>query len=530
MYIYINNYETIITMSRVKSKNLFDLIKSMNKNEKRYFKLNMAPSEHEDRKVLLLFDLINKQEHFDEDAILKKEPSLNPAQLSNLKAYLYEKVLQSIRQFNAPKIEDIKIREQIDFAQVLFERRLYQLGKNCLSKAKKMAKAHTNLELQLEIIKLEKSILMQTIDEDGTKVDNIISEVRSINSAINNINIFSNLSIKLNSFYTRIGYIRDKNDYLQAKEFFYSKLPEYKESELSISEKIYLFKLYVGYYFFIQDFDLGYAYSKKLENLFESSPSMIRTNTESYISALNSLLIAQYKLFKYHEFLNTNKKLQSVKQMSALNINENIRIRLLKYYYMHEINHFFMTGDFIKGVDLIQNQGTQAEHFISLLDKHSAMILNYKIACLYFGAGNFSQAIRWMNKIINIANADIREDLHCFARIINLICHYELGNFDVINYYIISTYRFLFKKDDLHLFQKFILKFLKNLNSETNNKELLEGFKQLKVQLMPLVNMVYEKRAFIYFDIISWLESKIEKKSVQEIIKEKFTLKKSSEN
>jgi hypothetical protein len=512
-------------MPRVKSKNLFDLIKSMNKNEKRYFKLMMSPSESENRKVLLLFDHINKQENFDEEGILKKEPSLNPAQLSNLKAYLYDKILQCIRQFNAPKIEDIKIREQIDFAQVLFERRLYQLGKNCLSKAKKMAKAHANLELQLEIIKLEKSILMQTIDEDVTKVDNIISEVRSINSAINNINIFSNLSIKLNSFYTKIGYIRDENDYLKAKEFFSSTLSEYRESELSISEKLFLYRLYVGYYFFIQDFDLGYTYSKKLEELFDSSPSMIRTNTESYITALNSLLIAQYKLFKYHEFLSTNQKLQSVKQLGSLNINENIRIRLLKYYYMHEINHFFMTGDFDKGVDLIQDQATQTEHLISLLDKHSAMILNYKIACLYFGAGNFSQAIRWMNKIINIPNVDIREDLHCFARIINLICHYELGNFDVINYYIISTYRFLFKKDDLHLFQKFILKFLKSLNNETSNKELLEGFKQLKTQLVPLVNRAYEKRAFIYFDIISWLESKIEKRSVQEVIKDKFILK-----
>src|SRR3954469_24850132 len=110
--------QTIITMPRVKSKNLFDLIKSLNKNEKRYFKLMMSPSDHENRKVLLLFDHINKQENFDEDEILKKEPSLNPAQLSNLKAYLYDKILQSIRQFNAPKIEDIKIREQIDFAQV----------------------------------------------------------------------------------------------------------------------------------------------------------------------------------------------------------------------------------------------------------------------------------------------------------------------------------------------------------------------------------------------------------------------------
>src|SRR5687768_13355676 len=100
-------------MARIKSRNLFDLVKSLDRNEKRYFKVMFLGSEDgEDRKMMLLFDHINKQQHFDEDSILKKEPSLTPSQLSNLKAYLYEKLLQRIRQYNAPKIIDIKIREQ----------------------------------------------------------------------------------------------------------------------------------------------------------------------------------------------------------------------------------------------------------------------------------------------------------------------------------------------------------------------------------------------------------------------------------
>jgi RNase P/RNase MRP subunit POP5 len=39
--------------------------------------------------------------------------------------------------------------------------------------------------------------------------------------------------------------------------------------------------------------------------------------------------------------------------------------------------------------------------------------------------------------------------------------------------------------------------------------------------MLLLVNSAYEKRAFIYFDIISWLESKIEKRPVQDIIQQK---------
>ncbi|MDJ1501797.1 hypothetical protein [Xanthocytophaga agilis] len=515
-------------MSKGKSKTLFDLIKSLDKNEKRYFKRFMlSEGQQEDRKVLLLFDLINAQSEFDEDKLLQEAPSLKPSQLSNLKAYLYEKILQSIRQFHLAKMGDVQIREQIDFAQLLFNKRLYQQGLSCLRKAKKLAIANGNLELRLEIIKLEKRILLFTNSHGTTsQVDEIIRETSQITEQINNINIFSNLAIRLNSLYTRIGYIRNEQEYLKVKDYFHTTIPPIEEEKLSSIEKIYLYRLYVGYYFFIQAFENGYTAAQRLVALYESMPLLLQGNIESYLQALNSLLIAQNKLYKYAEFVETNQKLHSIDLIPSVHINESIRIRLLKYYYVHEINQYFMTGDFSKGIELIMNgHEKQILQLMNVLDKHSVLIFYYKIACLYFGAGQFRHAVRWMGGIINIPNADMREDLQCFARIITLIAHFELDNRDVIKYYIRSTYRFLLMKEDLHLFQKYILGFLKKLHDDPDEEELTRRFVELRNQLLPLLNSAYEKRAFLYFDMISWLESKIEKRSVQVIIQEKAALR-----
>ena len=511
-------------MARIKSKTLYDLVKSLNKNEKRYFKIVVSNSkESDDKKIVQLFDHISALEKFEDEDVFNKIPHLKATQLSNLKAYLFEKILQVLRAYHASKIKDIQIREQIDFAQILFERRLYSQAKRCMDKAKKMAETNMNLELQLEILKMEKNAVLQNMGDLDNNVDQLVAEVQLLNGQINNINTFTNLSIQLNSYYTRLGFIRDEQDDHRIKDFFKTNISTYNEQRLTTIELLNLYRLYIGYYFFLQDFELGYIYSKKLESTFEASPTLIESMPDDYIKSLNNLLIAQNKLFKYHEFVETNKKLQAVASMPSIRINENMRIRLLKYFYMHEINKFFMTGDFDKGVELIiHEQGKEINALLAMLDKHSALVLNYKIACLYFGAGNFSQSAKTLNKIINITSTDLREDLHCFARIMNLVCHFELGNFDVIKHYIISTYRFLLKKDDLRLFQKFVLSFLKNLSIDTDNKSLIIEFRQLKNQLLTLVDSAYEKRAFIYFDIISWLECKIEKKSVQEIIKEKF--------
>lgn len=68
------------------------------------------------------------------------------------------------------------------------------------------------------------------------------------------------------------------------------------------------------------------------------------------------------------------------------------------------------------------------------------------------------------------------------------------------------------------------MKFLRKLSSITRD-QLIDAFKDLREQLLPLNEKFYERRAFIYFDIISWLESKIENRDIQEIIKEKVQRK-----
>lgn len=510
-------------MARTKSRDLFELVKSLDKNEKRYFKLQLSHAkENEASKILLLFNYLEKSKDFDEDNIHKKIAAIQKEQLSNLKAYLHEKVLQSLRQYHISRIPEIKIREQIDFGQLLIERRHYSLALNCFRKAKKMAQQYNNLELQLEILRLEKELLLSSEGSEH-KADEIIEEVRDLNNRINNINTFSNLSVKLNSFYKKMGFIRDETQFRRVKEFLDSNLSDISEDKLSPAEKMYLFRLFTGYYFFIQDFDQGYQYARKLENLFDNNSELIRSHPSLFISSLNIVLNAQFKLNRYKEFIETSKKLEQSKNLFAKHLNENLRIRLLKYFYLHQINLFFMQGEFDLGIEFIKTNIDQVENLANNLDQHSSMILSYKIACLYFGAGSFNHCIRWLNRIINISNADMREDLHCFARILNLICHYELGNFDVIGYFIISTYRFLLKKDDLHLFQKYILKFLKTVSGQAGNVEA-ENFQKLKNHLLPLTQSEFEKRAFIYFDIISWLESKIEQRPVQVIIREKFRM------
>ncbi len=511
-------------MSKTSSDTLYQLIKSLKKSEKRYFRLQFQTQDAE-KKYLKLFEIIDEQSEYDELELLEKASNVKREQLSNLKAHLYKKLLQTIRQYNQKSVIDIQIREMIDHAQLLFNRSLYDQCVDVLKKAKKRAKKIDNLELQLEILKWEKNMLMQTIGSDNeARVNRIIEEVRDVNQRINNVNTFTNLSAKLNSIYTKIGFIRSRKDLELINSLIKKNLPYFEEELLSTNEKINLYSLYTAYYFFIQDFKEGYNYALQWVQLYDEYKELRTGRIEGYLNALNNLMIAQYKLNEYRGFVETTRRLREVRHYPKNLTNENIRLKLLKYTYVHEFNRIFMLGDFGAGVSLMNKIKPGLEDFIEQLDNHSKIILYYKVSCLYFGNDNYSQAILWLNRVINSEQADLREDIHSFARILNLISHYELGNLDVIDYYIRSAYRFMLKKDDLYLFQKAILNFIRKLAGEFREEDLIPEFEKLLELLRPLQNKQFEKRAFIYFDIISWLESKISGRRVAEVIAEKGQL------
>lgn len=114
----------------------------------------------------------------------------------------------------------------------------------------------------------------------------------------------------------------------------------------------------------------------------------------------------------------------------------------------------------------------------------------------------------------------MREDLMCFARILNLVAHYEAGLDYHLDSLVKSTYRFLIKMNDLHEVQKEMIKFLRNL-PDVSPLNIKDEFRELHGKLKKYEDHPFERRAFLYLDIISWLESKIENRPVKEIIKEK---------
>ena len=135
--------------------------------------------------------------------------------------------------------------------------------------------------------------------------------------------------------------------------------------------------------------------------------------------------------------------------------------------------------------------------------------------------GKNKECILYLNKIIKSKKIHVAEDLQCFARILNLIAHYECGlDYDLERQFK-DTYRFLLKMENLQEVQKEFISSIKALG-DVFPHQIKKEFKKIYDRLKVYENHPYEKRAFLYLDILSWLESKIENKPVALIIKNKL--------
>ena len=75
--------------------------------------------------------------------------------------------------------------------------------------------------------------------------------------------------------------------------------------------------------------------------------------------------------------------------------------------------------------------------------------------------------------------------------------------------------------NDLHEVQKEMIKFIKSLQDIYPN-QVKAAFSRLHKRLKQYEDHPFERRAFLYLDIISWLESKIDNIPVGVVFQRKF--------
>lgn len=250
-------------------------------------------------------------------------------------------------------------------------------------------------------------------------------------------------------------------------------------------------------------------YAKKWTQLFHNNKQMIDEDPALYMRGMAYILTSAYNSKDKKNFEAALAKFEAFEKDYQATLNPLSKTLLFLYISTARLNRHFLMGTFNEGVKLIPKIERQLNKYTPLIDVHRTMVFYYKIAYLYMVKGDYNKALDHLNVIINLEAGHLREDIQSYARIMQVVSHYELNNRNLLPYLIKSIFRFLNKVKELNKMQKASLDFFNKILNIHSASEEQSAFKEFIDELKKISKDPYEKRSFLYLDMLSWAEEKV---------------------
>jgi hypothetical protein len=507
-------------MSKKYSEDLFELIQRMSRSEKRYFK--EFASRHTIgtiNKIVVLFNKIEKQSRksageYDEEKIIAKLTVPDKRRLPDLKLHLYKIILRSLNAYYSSSNIEITLKNQLISIQVLYEKALYKQCLKLVEKCKELGRRYEKTIILMDVLEWEKKIAMANsyVDKSHKEIDQLYKT--DTEKLIYNYKLSTNLSyLRAKSLKERRkGYLRSERDLNFQRDLIQRMNNLSAKNILSHRDLSHLYNFQSNYYFSISDYKRSCKLDTKQMEIMEEKIHLIEEEPRLYVTVINNLILSLLNLEEFDKMPPLIKKLRNLK-VKSLRIKNDI----LMLANNRELGYYMNTGQFKPALEFVNAANKELQN--KTINKNEEMVWAYITGSLYIVIVDYKKARRAFQQIINENNMDIQSDLVCYSSILMLIIYFELEDTTMLEYNYKSVYRFLYKRNRLYKFESLLLNFLKtHAHKMITKRQISAGFKKLKRELLPLTKHNYEKKAFEYFDFISWLDSKIENLPLQQVV------------
>lgn len=515
-------------MSSKVNEALFDLIQSLTKSEKRYFKL--YASRHtigEMNNYVLIFDYLDKQNEYDEDALTKYfngQAFLN--RFSITKKRLYDQILSALDAYYSSSSIEIQLHKQLHAAKILYSKSLYEQSKRVLISAEKAARKHEKNEILLEVLGQRKK-LIETVGYLNTKeseIAQIPNDENEVLKEIQELNFLWDVKSQLFLRLAKKGVARNEEEAIIYLDVCQGVIEESISIDQSTEVQYYRHHIKSAYFFSIGDLKNSLLHlTKNLDICREEKNFKIEPN--KHLSVLtNAIYIAD----KLGDNVLASNCLNELKVFAnTVETNEDLEIKMFSSISSIELSLLLRKGEFDRASQVAIDIKSKLEEYEGKLSSLRRAYLEFKLAVASLGNGEFSQALHWINSVLNNNELDKSEDLISFTHLLDLLVHVELKHEKLLPYTLKSTHRFLKTRNRLYDFEKVFLQFIgKIIKSEDpfEKENLWEELYQTLANI-PQDNS-FQSVAMEYFDFKAWAEAKLKRKNFNIVVKENYNRQK----
>lgn len=502
------------------STELHDLIKSLTKSEKRFFKLHSA-LQSGPKNYLKLFEAIDRQEVYDEDLIKKqfaRERFIK--HLPSEKNHLYKLILKALRAFHSEGSVSGILKQEIKNIEILYQKGLYAECNKLLHRAKRIAQENERFYYWFELLSWEKMLLEEAYESgEFTKdLDALIEEEKEVIEKLRNLAAYHILYSKINYVFRSGGYVRTEEEHAMVEEICDHPLIKGKNTALSRRAATICYYTQGFCHWAKRDWAASLEKFMRVRRILDESPLIKADLPARYVRTLQYIINARIELMELDAARAEIEVLRALPEEPSFG-GLSIKTQVYVAGTLSELRLLDRAGEHARAVEMSPAMIEGMERLGERLHKENALEFHWSMACVHFGAGQVNKALAWLNKVLNDNEQVLRQDIFTYARLFNLVVHYELGNYDLLAYIVRSTQRYLGKRQRAHEVENLLIDRIKKLARTTDPVQKRELFKGLQEQLKVLLRDPAEQLVLKYFDVLAWAEANATGSSFSEVVR-----------
>ncbi|MGB4931544.1 MAG: hypothetical protein WBP43_16315 [Chitinophagales bacterium] len=485
-------------------KPLLELIAAMTANEKGYFVKSAGGfTKQQPQTYIQLFHLIDKH-GFESDAKVREKLGADKTNIHSIRNYLYKQLLKSLRAFHSEKNTQFKIREMLDYAEILSEKGLLKQSQHFTDIGISLSDPVTLPAYQI-IFQTHQIQLLRFYDEAEKikKTDDIVLSITESAEIIKHAYVTRQGLTKALFYVNTYFPLRNQLIKLEVYQLLHelTSLPDTEKQNYRFrnSRNAALSLLYR----LLNDWDNALFYQEKTIRIFEEmQPQLLNRNIPAIGAYYNYISL----------FINKgdrNNYRRQLEKMSSLPVSGKAEEQYLKaVIYQLQLDDIIFNKDIAAGKNVVD------EVNIFLQEKHPIVNIYHdtliRLAAYFIYDKNYVDALGIINKLIN---SNFNHPLRSFAvhvKLLNILIHFELNNFLLLPGLIRSVYRFMMQQELKYEIEKAILNFFRRSFVVTNPAQLEKELEKLFQQLQDISNDAYEQQALLsFFDYRYWIAGKL---------------------
>lgn len=489
---------------------LHQLIRSMSMSEKRYFKIHA--SRHvigDSNNYIRLFDAIERQSSYDEDDLRQKFAGESFIRhLASEKHYLYNQVLDSLNYFNRNKTYLSRHSAIASTLEILLNRGLFDQCKKLIRKAKKDSYELEKFSSLLTFIRCE--IVINIKDEDDKALN------RNINESIRIVDVMRyqmalmqiafNIQIRIDKGTVTELFIREMTKSL---EDAYPTRPE-----VNSFWSRYYYQSGIGLLSAVRNNQARrYECFKEIKKLMDASPQFIVELPGIYHLNSNNLVNVMFYLRKFDEvetLISQQRRFMNENGIKQPNLARVVFINTCE----SELFLYYKTKRTASGISVMK----KIESEVKKMDNTAGPILYdllFFMAVTELCAGNYKNATRWLNRILNTdEKINLRKELVVNTRLLFLIVLFESHD-KLFENRLHAMKRFLAHEPQLVLHAK-VTDMMRLLSEGSFTEKKKTAIKRLSNEIKKEGKHVTEATLNKQFDFSEWVE-----RTISETLEEK---------